>query len=71
MCFRLDRGLAGSISKRGWLSLVDIATVPKRDYDYEKHVIFDRVDDPIVAYAYPPCWTATQGPGSWRTGILS
>jgi hypothetical protein len=45
--------------------------VPERDYDYEKHVIVDRVDDPIVAYAYPPCWTATQGPGSWRAGILS
>jgi len=49
---------------------VDIAAVLGRDYDDEQHVIVDRVDDAIVAYPYPPCGTATQRPGSRRTGIL-
>jgi len=68
--YRKDRPKPTTCIVPGRSPFVDIAAVLGRDYDDEQHVIFDRVDDAIVAYPYPPCGTATQRPGSRRTGIL-
>lgn len=52
-------------------ALVDVAAVSERDHNDEQHVILDRVDHPVITYAYPPRRPSAQWPGSWRAWIFS
>ena len=52
------------------LLLVDVAAVSKPHHEDQQHVVFDRVDDAVIADPDTKAWPALQGPCSGRSRVL-
>ena len=44
--------------------------MPDCDHDHHEHLVFDAVDDPVVAYANSKRAATAERTSSWRAGVL-